>query len=266
MQPSHDGKEGYSKGKQRPLSTLIYSIAQSLYETSVRKNQPDETDKHIADATDAIARWTARLVYVGGFTVVVGLLTVAVLWKQWQTFEKTDETLRAAQRPWIQVSVEIGPRGLFYNSNGANLDLIFSLRNVGNSPALGAKIINGPLIDDVKENDAHMEAERLCDKERKKETNLRMVGDPVFQGSPWPIERIYTFSVLSRDLFISPRVSGCIDYVSPYGTRHQSRFFYNVVRPNGSGGMMAISPAGGNMAPKDLLMVPGIEVGDFYAD
>jgi hypothetical protein len=150
LQPSHDGKEGYSKGKQRPLSTLIYSIAQSLYETSVRKNQPDETDKHIADATDAIARWTARLVYVGGFTVVVGLLTVAVLWKQWQTFEKTDETLRAAQRPWIQVSVEIGPRGLFYNSNGANLDLIFSLRNVGNSPALGAKIINGPLIDDVR--------------------------------------------------------------------------------------------------------------------
>jgi hypothetical protein len=79
LQSGHDGKDSHSNGNYYPISSLVYSIAKSVYETAVRNSQADETNKHIAGATDAIAKWTRRLVYVGAFTGVVGLLTIVVL-------------------------------------------------------------------------------------------------------------------------------------------------------------------------------------------
>ena len=49
---------------------------------------------------------------VGFFTAV--LAVVAGL--QWYTLEKTDDTLKTAQRPWISVNAATGTDGLSYRS------------------------------------------------------------------------------------------------------------------------------------------------------
>src|SRR5208283_2672352 len=39
------------------------------------------------------------------------------------------------------------PRGLFFDANGANLDLIFSLKNTGPTPAVTVRIVGSPRFD-----------------------------------------------------------------------------------------------------------------------
>ena len=75
---------------------LIYSITQRIAENNRRDNQAAETENRIATATRAIA-------FIGFLTFVVGLITSGVLVKQWQTFEKTDKTLRAGERAFVYI-------------------------------------------------------------------------------------------------------------------------------------------------------------------
>ena len=75
---------------------LIYSITQRIAENNRRDNQAAETENRIATATRAIA-------FIGFLTFIVGLITSGVLVKQWQTFEKTDKTLRAGERAFVYI-------------------------------------------------------------------------------------------------------------------------------------------------------------------
>jgi hypothetical protein len=72
------------------------------------------------------------------FTAILALATLSLVWVaalQWNTLEKTDETLRAAQRPWIKYSDIQIASPLTYNENGMNITLRFFLKNTGTSPA-----------------------------------------------------------------------------------------------------------------------------------
>lgn len=82
-----------------------------------------------------------------------------------------EDTLVAAQRPWISIDsakTRIGPRGLFYDKNGANLHMIFVLKNTGHTPAVNLQIIGGPRID-VSVNDRMIELKKVCDDAKKGE-------------------------------------------------------------------------------------------------
>ena len=62
------------------------------------------------------------------FTAILALATLSLVWVaalQWNTLEKTDETLRAAQRPWIKYSDIQIASPLTYNENGMNITLRF---------------------------------------------------------------------------------------------------------------------------------------------
>jgi hypothetical protein len=84
-----------------------------------------------------------------------------------------EESLVATQRPWVSVKLAIGPRGLFFDANGANLDLIFSLKNTGPTPAVTVRIVGSPRID-VGSNDRITELEKVCAEARQKPQNPKM--------------------------------------------------------------------------------------------
>jgi hypothetical protein len=72
------------------------------------------------------------------FTAILALATLSLVWVaalQWNTLEKTDETLQAAQRAWIKYSDIQIASPLTYNENGMNITLRFFLKNTGTSPA-----------------------------------------------------------------------------------------------------------------------------------
>jgi hypothetical protein len=75
---------------------LIYSVAQRVSKGDSRDDQTAETNRRIANSTVAVAYLTLGL-------LVMSAVTCGVLVKQWQTFEKTDQTLKAQERAFIYV-------------------------------------------------------------------------------------------------------------------------------------------------------------------
>lgn len=68
---------------------------------------------------------------------LVAFATLIVLTLQWLTFEKTDETLRAQQRPWVNFEEVNFLAPLTYDGkNQWTSKIEFVLRNTGGSPAL----------------------------------------------------------------------------------------------------------------------------------
>jgi hypothetical protein len=69
---------------------------------------------------------------VGIFTAVLAFIAGLQL----TTMNKTDETLRAAQRPWIDIVDTKLANDISFDTNGARITFAFNLVNKGNSPAL----------------------------------------------------------------------------------------------------------------------------------
>ena len=100
-------------------------------------------------------RWQRPFAWVGSglgwianrerITVVFagGLLLVAYL--QWRTSEKTDLTMKAEQRPWIQFDVP-AKRGLSWAGNEISGLMTFRLVNSGHSPALNVRAFSNTLL------------------------------------------------------------------------------------------------------------------------
>jgi hypothetical protein len=191
------------------------------------------------------------------------------------TSKIAEDTLTATQRPWVSVKAAIGPRGLFFNENGANLHLIFALKNTGHTPAMTVRIEGGPRIG-VKTNDRMTELEKVCSDARKRPPNPKMVGYTIFPDEPLTLDFTYTFAskedldrmAASQQGFIIPVVLGCVDYLFAFGDpiHHQSRFVYDVDYPIPGGGSRAVAVADGDKSVEVLLLRPWIEAGSFQAD
>ncbi len=54
--------------------------------------------------------------------------------------EVAERALIAAHRPWVKADIQVGGP-IFYNVNGANFTLGFSLKNIGRSPALNVWVV-----------------------------------------------------------------------------------------------------------------------------
>ena len=103
---------------------------------------------NIFGAAKAVLRWlsccfwkvVAFLQSIDGFITALATIAIAaVAGLQWQTFEKTDQTLKATQRPWLSVDLAIaGP--LTYSSDEARVEIAFLLKTSGRSPALNVQV------------------------------------------------------------------------------------------------------------------------------
>jgi hypothetical protein len=94
-----------------------------------------------------LSRWTGGL-------VGVGVLTTAVLFLQLCTFNKTDDTLRAAQRPWMKFLRPDFVEPLHYEGNKVTTSMLVHLQNTGNSPALNVIVDAKLTVNDLKTADS----------------------------------------------------------------------------------------------------------------
>ena len=219
--------------------------------------------------------FTAALVFATIKLYQSGEHSVAATRQVAEAAKESADAAKLAQRPWVSVNVKIGPRGLFFDVNGANLDLNFFLKNTGNTPAITVTIEGGPRID-VKTNDRMIELEKICTEVKSRSPDPKMVGYTIFPSDTLTLDMTYSFAhkelldEIANRLhgFIGPIVIGCIDYSLTYGeaVHHQSRFLYNVVYANLEGGGGAIKVTDGDKATNVLHVIPWLEVGSFQAD
>jgi hypothetical protein len=138
----------------------------------------------VAEYTRSLRNWTKGLVFVG-------LVTAVVLFLQWKTFEKSDDTARAAQRPWMKFDGLEITEPLSYEDKVAKTKVKFHLRNTGNSPAVDvitrAKLIILDLAD-------RSEPHAYCDTFRDEPTPVGQLGYASFPGIE-PIEEEGPISV-----------------------------------------------------------------------
>jgi hypothetical protein len=79
----------------------------------------------------------------GAFTAALAAFTlelVTVAGQQTEILDKTDQTLKAAQRPWVSVGLAQAVSDFEFSGSGASLTVEFGLRNYGHSPALNVEI------------------------------------------------------------------------------------------------------------------------------
>lgn len=219
--------------------------------------------------------FTAALVVATIYLYKSGEHNVSATRKAAEAAKDSADVAKIAQRPWVSVKATIGPRGLFFDVNGANLDLIFSLKNTGNTPAITIRIEGGPRID-VKTNDRMMELEQICDQAKTGLASRRGLGYTIFPGDILQISMTYIFvdkQTLERVTaaqygFILPMVIGCVDYLLTYGEpiHHQSRFAYDLRCLSPTGTALAIRAADGDKGTNSLTLIPGFEAGSFQAD
>lgn len=186
------------------------------------------------------------------------------------------EILAATRRPWVSVMVSIGSRGLYYDENGANLHLTFTLSNAGSTPAAYVQIEGGPSFD-VLTNDIMKELDKVCNQARTACIDARMIGTNIFPGETQYSEMIYTFAncdfIRERQAshmqgVVNPYVFGCVDYVPAFDRtqRFQSRFVFRLLRVGLNGTRGAVNLKDGNIPSGDLILERWVEAGSFYAN
>lgn len=183
----------------------------------------------------------SRITDVGFFTAVL----VIVAWLQWNTLEKTDQTFKAAQRPWLEFSVQI-MGGWAWAQDELTMFVKFGLRNTGHSPALNVRGFNKTFLvwdDDL----VRKTQEQLCDEfdnpppythpgSANKEEGY---GYTIFPDNP-PLDHFMIFEIPKTEIdkfkakppvFPRPIAVGCFSYF--YGADHSAHdtgFMY-LVRP-----------------------------------
>lgn len=171
--------------------------------------------------TGLLAAFTALLVVVG--------------WLQWRTLEKTDLTLKAEQRPWIQFDVS-EKSGLAWAGTEISGVITFRLINSGHSPALNVRAFSNTLL--VWDDDrARKVQDGLCDAFHG--GSEQGYGVTIFpNNSPYP--QFVTIDMLQPEIdqfkasppaFARPIVVGCVTYFySADHSIHDTRFMY-LIRP-----------------------------------
>jgi hypothetical protein len=238
-------------------------------------------DRRLVELTGDLAKYTLGLFIATAALVVatIGLFLIGrrqgrvmqgQLDEMKTTSMLTEETLIATQRPWIYVKITIGLRGLFFDANGVNLDLNFSLKNTGSTPAVTVRIEGSPRIDVGRNRMA--ELERVCDEAKKRSPSQEMRAYTIFPEDVLNLKFIYTFASKEQldkeNGVMFPVVIGCVDYFFTFGhpVHHQSRFVYELHCPIPGGGMSGINIADGDKDPLFLRLSPWIQAGSFQAD
>jgi hypothetical protein len=151
------------------LSSCLPSYSFSCILVSDENNAKDYSgNQSCATVHEAIFRFL-RFIWVNAnhdninaFAAVAVAVFTFTLWrstlKLWETGEKqiaiakvsADAAIEsnklsrdlsvAENRPWLSVNIIIGHRGLYFDENGANLDLVFIVKNTGKTPAYLQKL------------------------------------------------------------------------------------------------------------------------------
>jgi hypothetical protein len=185
----------------------------------------DRFARRLANATVCMALFTAAV-------VVVGIL-------QYGTLDRTDQTLRAAQRPWVSVAPQIaGP--LTYTPDEARVVIAFVLKNTGNSPAINVQL--DPEIA-LANQDYIKRMLVICrrDETSPEDSTLNaLMGHTIFPHDSFTyvmnigirrteidaaLNELYHNNRKTNDDWFAPEIVGCVSYRFPYQSgRHVTQF------------------------------------------
>ncbi len=164
------------------------------------------------------------------------------------------QALETQQRPWITESAQIGSP-IDFNVNGANITFLFTLDNVGHTPAekvwVEAKLINKisgglPSIE---------EQQKVCDGPATTTAPKTFtLGEILFPGKPfsWSLGWTIPWSEIQGERapnLLGPLLYGCVEYSYGLSTkRHSTPFRYAVIQVDGrvlvqDGGFAQSTPA-----------------------
>lgn len=163
------------------------------------------------------------------------------------------QQLEATVRPWITEAAQISG-SIVFNVNGANITFLFTLENIGHSPAekvwiealLTNMVASGmPSIDGY---------QRFCSGPATSNSNFTL-GETLFPGKPLPSSWTWTIpwdqiSGSRAPNIIGPILYGCIDY--SYGVpskRHFTPFRYDVVQLDGR---LLVQDGGFNASTREI--------------
>jgi hypothetical protein len=180
-------------------------------------------------------RWWARLkspdYYFQGLLVIftLGLVVVGVL--QWRTLDKSDATLKAAQRPWIEFDAKIiGP--LEYIGEQLTILVQLGLKNSGHSPAINVRSMGTTRFfgDDL---DLRHIQQQLCDSLNTVQGEWGATIFPNNTPRPHPMlfeiskDAIEKFKAKGAGHYTRPLLIGCVSYLdSADMARHDTGFVY----------------------------------------
>lgn len=185
------------------------------------------------------------------------------------------ESLIANRRPWVPIAISIGQRGLYFDVNGVNLHLTFTMRNTGETPAAYVQIIGGPSLTVTPNKETH-ELERICTVAKLKSSHSRILGTTIFPGETQISDMVYTFAepeIISKQALVNHglifvTVLGCVDYASTFDdtAHHQSRFIFELILNRAKGNAHSIKPEDGDIPYTKLVLRRSLRAGSFYAD
>jgi len=183
------------------------------------------------------------------------------------------ETFVAGQRPWVSLT-RAALISISYNVNGANFRVVYTIKNVGRSPAQGATV--EVRVSTISQNwNPEAEQRRLCDEIKGRPDSpgwLRYVLFPdetnsfdiTVTISKDEIEAARNFGSTRTD-FISPVIIGCVDYRLASGSdHHQTGFIFNVNELSDAGILLALNVEHGDRTPPQAVLTRWIN--GFWAD
>lgn len=188
----------------------------------------------------------------------------------------TRDDFNATHRPWVSVAVAIGPKGLYFDSSGANLHLTFRCKNTGKTPAVNVWVETQTFLESQDRRPLE-EQRRACDHVRTRRDHPSAPGTTIFPGDTAHFNYVYSF--IGRDDleqeasqhygFISPVIVGCVDYRFTFGepAHHQTGFIYYLHKIAPNGAHLAIRPADGDVPGTSLhLEQTFVASSGFFAD
>jgi hypothetical protein len=219
------------------------------------KEKKKRAERWVVKAKEPLTLFTLLLV-----VSTIALVVVAVL--QWRTLDKTDDTLKAQQRPWLSVGYPSAVNAFPVSAAGGAFVVDFKLKNFGNSPALNVEI-DGE-IPMMKSNLGLLgRQDAICRRLQDRPIGGKGGGLTIFPQEIIPkrvsfsiqraaVERGIKSMGLPGSLFM-PVIIGCVRYVySADMSEHETGFVFNVMHlpPNG-----ILSAANGDIPPQEILLI-----------
>lgn len=255
-----------------PITVRILQSDDDAARAQAREAKADEHDAkdletQIRGVDAAVSqKWAA---WTGvGLSLAATVLLFVTLWytrRALRTAELANALTRAAleadRRPWVElVKADIGGP-LSWSINGGRLSLVFLLRNVGPSPAIGAKVSYDVVIDP---DDMDLQGRQRAFADAAVSQG-QFLGHAIFPGaenveliaSDIPREPFAAAAHLARDDgWVTIYIVGCVTYRSPFSEQMlETGFIYSLKRITDGRPLPTIGPMGRDIPAAELALV-----------
>jgi hypothetical protein len=181
--------------------------------------------------------------------------------------ELNRQAFLADQRPWIAEDAAVGAP-VRWSTNGCTITLGFSLENTGRTPAMHVRV--RMKIFSMLRQDIIKEQMALSDSAKNDNPSYGLI---IFPGRTR--NQLYSLTINIKQIqeankiwaeeqpeeeFICPHIIGCVQYYTLSGVEHQTGFFYNLVKSDGS----MIMRRDGDLSPEEVRLQRSFMVGRTY--